>query len=526
MFTNPKLTNLGDLLRRNALRYPDREAVVSATARLTWAELNRRSNRLAHKLLNMEIKKGDRVAVILNNTHQVIEVMFAAFKIGAVYVPLNYRLSPEEISIIINDCGAVVIFYAQDFAATVQAIKSESTQVKYYVVIGQSLHGDPAYEEWLSNVSEQEPESFVGLDNLAIIPYTGGTTGLPKGAMYGHRNIMATIQDHIFPFELAFKSRQLNAAPIFAGGCCVQILNNIYCATTIILMDFDVLNILRAIEREKVELLPLSTVPLFMIANHPEAENFNVSSLKRIFYGGGSMNLRYLEKIQKFFGCELVQQYGSTETLINITTLGPYDHLLEGDEEKTIRLTSAGRANRGVDIRLVDDKGKDVPLGEVGEIVIRSHSNVVGYWNMPELNRESFQNGWYYSKDMAYFDEEGYLFIVDRKNDMIKTGGMSVYPAEVEEVLENHPDIAEAAVVSAPDPIWGERVVAVIVLREGTELSAEEVIGFCRTKLGGYKVPKQVDFLDTPLPRNPLGKVLRKDIREIYWKGCGKKRVL
>lgn len=524
MFRNPNLKNLGDVLRRNAEKYPEREGVVSGDVRLTWDELNQRVNRLARGLLNAGIKKGDRAAVVLLNCHQWVELNFAILKIGAVFVPVNYRLSSEEVGIIVNDSGAKVLFYSQAFSSLVKGLSDRCPLLEKIVCVGRPEDGQLAYDR-LPVDNANEPETEVNTDDLAYIAYTGGTTGIPKGVMWLHRTVLDTIQDVPYSFEIAFKSRELIPVPSFAGGVIVQVMNAVYCATTLLFMDFDPLEILKTIEKEKAELMASSAVPLFMLASHPDAGKFDLSSLKRIFYGGGSMSLKQIKKIRTVFPCELQQGYGGTETLLNVTQLNPYDHLLE-NEENLKRLGSAGHVNKGVEVRLVDDAYKDVPLGEVGEIVVKSNSLLAGYWNRPDETQKALKDGWYYTSDMAYMDEEGYVFIVDRKNDMIKTGGISVYPAEVEGVIMEHPNVAEAAVVSAPDEKWGEKIVAVVVPQKGEALTEEDVREFCRVKMGGFKVPKMVEINKDPLPRTALGKLNRRGLRDRYWEGHGRKKVL
>jgi long-chain acyl-CoA synthetase len=522
---NPNLNNIADVLRRNAQRYPDREAVIAAGTRLTWSQLDRRANRLAHGLMQAGIEKGDRVAICMLNCHQWYEIKFAIHKIGATFVPVNFRLSSDEVATIVDDSGAKMLFYSPSFAPMVSSLPDRCDALDRLVCVGPATDKHMAYEKLTEGQPETDPGVAVGPTDLAYIAYTGGTTGIPKGAMWLHETVLSTIQDLPYPHELALLSKALIPVPSFAAGIILQALNSVYCATTVVFMDFDPVGILKAIETEKVKLMASAVVPLTMLANHPEVHNYDVSSLERIFYGGGSMNVDQLKIIRKVFACDIMQGYGGTETLLNVTQLSPYNHLLD-HEENLSRIRSAGRPNKGVNIRLLDENDQAVPLGEVGEIVVRSKSLLVGYWNRPEATAEALKDGWYYTSDMAYMDEEGYLFIVDRKTDMIKTGGLSVYPAEVEGVLMDHPNIFEAAVVNAPDPKWGEIIVAVIHLREGVALTAEAVQEYCRQHMSSFKVPKKVEFSHQPLPRTGLGKMNRRAIRDHFWKEYGEKRVL
>ncbi len=519
MFKNPFIKNVGDVLRRNARKYPAREGIADLenNVRLSWDEINKRCNRLANGLLSLDIKKGDRVAVLLLNCYQWMEIIFAVQKVGAVLVSVNTRLSPGEICAILNDAKAGVLIFGEEYASVFERARATCQTLTLGIALGKDLPEAMNYGKLMENHSDEEPVVDVGPDDIAMIAYTSGTTGLPKGAVMLHRTILETIQDIPYRFEVVFKSRVSVSGPLSLSTVIYMVLNLVYGAATTVLLKFDVLNVLKAVEKEKIEILSQASVPILMMATHPDADKYDLSTLKFLRYGGSPLNLTQLNQIKKIFKCALNQGYGSTETFSQICLQSDYDHDVGEDEEKIERFKSVGRPWKDNQVRLVDDEDRDVPMGEVGEIILRSPRMLVEYWNNPEETKKAFRNGWLHTNDLAYTDEEGYVFIVDRKSDMVKSGGFSVYPAEVEKILLDHPGVSEVAVVSAPDEKWGERIVAVVVPQEGVPPAVDELMDFCRGKIADYKIPKQIDFRTEPLPKTAMEKVKRKELRKMYW---------
>jgi long-chain acyl-CoA synthetase len=519
MFQNPTMNNVGDVLRRNAKKYPTREGIADLenNVRLSWDEINRRCNRLANGLLSLNIKKGDRVAILLLNCYQWMEIIFAVQKIGAVLVAVNTRLSPDEVRAIVNDAGANVLIFGEEQTSIFDKAKTKCPALTKGITLGKGSSQVVSYENLLEAHSEEEPIADVGPDDMAMIAYTSGTTGLPKGAVMLHRTILETIQDIPYRFEVVLKSRVSVSGPLGLSTVIYSVLNMVYGAATIVLLKFDILNVFKAIEEEKIEILSQASIPILMMATHPDAEKYDLNSLKFLRYGGSPLNMTQLNQIKQIFRCALNQGYGSTETFSQICLQSDYDHDIGEDEEKIERFKSVGRPWKDNQVRLVDDDDQDVPLGEVGEIILKSPRMLTEYWNNPDETKKAFRNGWFHTSDLAYMDEEGYVFIVDRKSDMVKSGGFSVYPVEVEKILLDHPGVSEVAVVSAPDEKWGERLVAVVVPREGTAPSVDALIDFCRGKIAGYKIPKQIDFRSEPLPKTAMEKIMRKELRKIYW---------
>lgn len=519
MIRNPLMKNVGDVLRRNAERYPTREGIADLenSVRLSWDEVNRRCNRLSHGLLDLGIKKGDRAAVLLLNCYQWMEIIFAVQKVGAVLVAVNTRLSPDEVCAIINDAGAEMLIFGEEYAFVFEQVRTKCPSVNHGIVLGKDLPGVVTYESLLTIRPDTEPDVRVGADDVAMIAYTSGTTGLPKGAVMRHGTILDTIQDIPYGFDITFKSRASVSGPLSLSTVIYMILNLVYCTATTVLMKFDIINVLKTIEEEKIEILAQSSVPVLMMATHPDAEKYDLSTLKLVRYGGSPMNMTQLKQIKKTFRCALNQGYGSTETFSQICLQTAYDHDVGDDEEKIERFKSVGRPWKDNEIRLVDDEDRDVPLGEVGEVILRSPRILTEYWNNPEETKKAFRKGWFHTNDLATMDEEGYVFIVDRKSDMVKSGGFSVYPAEVEKILLDHPGIAEVAVVSAPDEKWGERIVGVVVPEQDATLTKDELREFCRGKIADYKIPKQIDIRTEPLPKTAMEKIKRKELRMVYW---------
>ncbi len=306
-------------------------------------------------------------------------------------------------------------------------------------------------------------------------------------------------------------------APAYTGGLTLVLMCGCYGTSRMVFMDFDPLKTLEMVEREKIELLSLVPTMIHLLINAGKDKRYDLSSLKRINYGAMPIDISLLKTAKEFFKCELVQFYGMTEnTGGNLTRLEPFDHVTEGPPIKLARLASAGRPVQGVDLRIFDQEDRELPRGETGEIVFKSISLMDGYWNMPEQTERVMQGGWYHTGDMGYMDDEGYLFIVDGKNYMVLSGGFNVYPSEVETILLQHEDIREAVVLGVPDAKWGEKVVAVVCVKEGKTVSEEEIQTFCRKHLAGYKIPKEVISTKHPLPKNHFGKILRNDIKKIY----------
>ena len=510
---------LGEVIATNARKFPDKEAVVYGETRLTFREFNARINRLAHALMDIGIKKGDKVAIILFNCNQFLEAYFALGKIGAIAVPLNFRLHPEEITYIVNNSDSVAFILGEAFVDMVKGIQKDLPKVKQYIsVTGKPVEGMLHFESLLQKYPDDEPLVLVEEDDPVFIMYTAGTTGRPKGAVLTHKNqaliwTLAILGISQEPGIGAMSEwRAFAVPPIFhlaSLGCCLANLQ--FGATVILSVEvFNPVEVLQTMEREKCDSVLLIPAMANFLLQMPNLSQFDTSSLKLWLTGAAILPTELRNRIMKAFPqVKIFDCFGQTESNAVVSMLLP--------SEAERKEASVGRALPFVEIRVVDDKDRDVPVGEVGEAVYRGPTIMSEYYNNPEGTAKAFRSGWFHSGDLVRQDEEGFLYIVDRKIDMIISGGENIYPAEVEEVLYKHPKILEAAVIGVYDEEWGESVKAIVAPKPGETLTEEEVIEFCKGHLSSYKKPKSVDFIDA-LPRSSTMKVLKTVLRDKYGK--------
>jgi acyl-CoA synthetase (AMP-forming)/AMP-acid ligase II len=371
------------------------------------------------------------------------------------------------------------------------------------------------YEEMLSDSSDCEPDAEVDENDLAVLMYTGGTTGLPKGVMMSHRNLMTAVLSATVAMGFTRDDATCFVLPLFHVSFWPALCALMVGGKTAINRKPDLNGILKLIQDEKCTHINAVPTVYGWLLQFADVDAYDLSSLRSITYAGSPFPPDLLKQCIRKFGNKFSQGYGMTEAL-GVTQLPEWDHFLEGEKSK--RLFSAGKASYCAEVQIVDEHDRPVKTGKIGEIAVRGRHVMMGYWKNPELTQKALRGGWYHSGDMGYMDEDGYLYLVDRKADMIVTGGENVYPKEVEDVLYGHPAVFMAAVVSAPDKKWGERVQAVVVLKPGQSATEEELISFCRKKLGGYKCPKAVEFWQS-IPTTPIGKILRKDVKKKFWEG-------
>ncbi|MBC2716341.1 MAG: long-chain-fatty-acid--CoA ligase [Desulfobacteraceae bacterium] len=506
---------LGDIPRKSASFYPDHTATVFEGEQLTHAGLNRRVNRLANALTKLGFKKGDRVAVLAENTHKYLETYFAAAKLGMSVTPLNFRLSDEEIVHVANDSEATCLFVGDGYEERVQKIGKDLKQINSWIAYDNKPPGFIEYEDMLADAPETDPGVEVDEDDLAVLMYTGGTTGLPKGVMMSHRNLMTAVLSATIAMEFTKKDATCFVLPLFHvsfwPALCVLMVGG----KVVINRKPDLNGILKLIQDEKCT--HINAVPTIYgwLLQSADVDAYDLSSLRSISYAGSPMPIELLKQCMRKFGNILSQAYGMTEAL-GVTMLPEKDHFLDGDRSRL--LASAGKPILCAEVGIVDEHGKPLKVGEIGEIVVQGKHVMMGYWKNPELTQQTIHDGWYHSGDIGYVDEQGYLFLVDRKADMIVTGGENVYPKEVEDVLYEHPAVSMAAVVSAPDEKWGERVQAAVVLKKDQSIAENDLIFFCKERLAGYKCPKVIEFWEA-LPITPVGKILRKDVKQKFWEG-------
>ena len=513
--------HIGHLLTRAALRYPDRPAWLQHNQVITFREAEERVNRLANGLLSLGGQPRDRVGMLVPNCYQGLETILAPMKAGMAVVPMNTRLLPHEHEYLLNNSGASILVYAQEFQQHLTQIRESLDSVNHFICVGDNTGDEHRYEALLESSSPEVPDLPIDQDDLAWMFYTSGTTGRPKGAMLTHRNLLAMVHGFLTDINPAKPGDVLlHAAPITHGSGLSMFHHiargaaNAFPSTR----NFDPPMIFAAVQKFQATTLFLAPTMINILMASPDKSRYDLSSLHTVVYGGGPMYTEHIQEAVRTFGNIFVQIFGQGEAPMTVTTLPSEDHHVDGDPVRLRRLASAGAEVTGVRVRIVDDQDQELTAGEMGEIVVRSDLVMQGYWNNPEATAETLRGGWLHTADLGYVDSEGYLFITDRKKDMIISGGANIYPREVDEVISQHQAVAEVAVIGVPDALWGESVKALIVVREGAHATEDEIIEFCRQRLASYKKPKSVEFLPS-LPKNAYGKVLKRGLRERYWIG-------
>jgi fatty-acyl-CoA synthase len=509
---------VGEIVARNARKFPDREILIFGERRITCRELEERVNRLANAMLSQGIRKDDKVGILTLNCAEEVEIFFAAAKIGAVNVPINHRLSPREIAYILNNAEAKILFVGSGFVNVLDKMRGDFPLIKEIVGIGQK-EGEayPDYEKVLASGSPIRPEVWLQDEDDAFIVYTSGTTGRAKGAVLTHKNIIA----HSMTLDIEAldslprrpdlprptQKRWLSIVPLFHVAGVTGTIKNILTTTLTVVRDFDPVGLLSTIQKEGITGMFLAPAMWLMVISHPDFKKYDVSSLRVASYGAAPMPNALKERVLEAFpNAGLSENFGQTEMSPTVVYMKNQDALRKEG--------SVGYPLFNVEVRIVDHNMNDVPVGAIGEAVYRGPSLFKGYYKNPEANKEAFEGGWFHSGDLVRRDEEGFIYVVDRKKDMIISGGENIYSAEVEAVLYNHPSIQEAAVIGIPDPKWGEAVKAFVVLRSGKEATAEEIIDFCGENLARFKRPKSVEFIPA-LPRSAAGKVLKNELRSM-----------
>jgi acyl-CoA synthetase (AMP-forming)/AMP-acid ligase II len=510
------IETVADIVRRHGQARPDHVAIHFDDTHLSYGELDRRSNAVAHGLIVAGVRPQGRLALLAKNGPAFFELWFGAAKANAVLVPVNFRLAPPEVAFVVHDAGAELLFVGRDFYPLVEKIAEVLGSMRQIIALDGGHPTWPAYEEWLGRQSTADPARPIVPTDCAIQMYTSGTTGHPKGAQLSHANLLTLLPGALEQFG-SWHDRDVSLVcmPLFHIGGSGWALVGLYCgAETVLMRDVDPAAILGAIETFRVtKAFFVPAVILFML-QLPQCRDTDFSTLELVLYGASPAPLDLLRSAVKTFGCGFAQLYGLTETTGAITYLPPEDH----GEHAVERLKSCGKAMRGVEIRVVNAFGEDVPARTVGEVICRTPQVMLGYWNLPDATAQAIRDGWFYTGDAGYLDEDGYLYIYDRVKDMIISGGENIYPAEVESALFGHPALADVAVIGVPDARWGESVKAIVVRKPGAEVTEPDLIAYARERIAGYKVPRSVDFVDA-LPRNPSGKILKRELRKPYWEG-------
>ncbi|MFX0136525.1 MAG: class I adenylate-forming enzyme family protein [Candidatus Hodarchaeota archaeon] len=527
---------IGDLIKYAARAEPEKIGLITDSGRYTFQQLYEFCNSLANGLVQMNFKVGDRVALLLRNGLEIIVSFFGVPRMGAIVVPLNYKMAKNELVYCLNDSTPKMLIYGEEYEDMIEYLQGECKSIEYFV--------SPAeFQKIITSYSKEGPTDLNGKriklsnKNTLFLMYTGGTTGFPKGVMLSHKNITSTMAasagkmlSDVKNYSEEKRLRQVERMekregifmtdlPIFHAAAMFTVIVAMYGATPMVTHKrFDPIYTYETIEKEKVTNLELVPTMLIRLLEAYDPK-YDISSLQTIFYGAAAIDPTTLKKaLEVFKNVEFLQVFGMTETAVPVTTLTSEDHELIRDEERDELLRSAGKAIAGVEIKIVDEMRNELPIGEIGEIVVRGEGIMQGYWNKEEKTKSVIdEDGWYYTGDMGKLDEKGYLYVMDRAKDMIVSGGENIYSAEVENAIYKHQAVKLCAVIGIPDDKWGEAVCAYIVKKEGYELTGEEIIQHCKEYIASYKKPKRIIFI-RKLPMSPQGKILKKILREKHWK--------
>lgn len=493
-------------LRHAATVHGRKDAIIDGATRLTYAQLAARCARLGSALQELGIRPGDRIATLMANSHRHVELHFAVPGIGALIVPINSRLAPAEMRYILKDAGARFLVFDDAHHAL---------GVELAPLVERVIQAPAEYEELIAAATDRNLPSPPSEDSLAGLYYTGGTTGPGKGVMISHRNLVMSGLHTIIALDFSADSVFMHVYPLFhLGG-----INSLYPLTwlgakQVLQPVVDPGELLATITRERVTHTALVPTVVNFMVNHPQARATDFSSLRQIIHGAAPIAPDLCRRAIEVFGCGFMQAYGMSE-FPAIATLLRDEQLLLGHE----RLLSAGQPSVGIELVIRRPDGTPCGPRETGEITLRGPNMMRGYWNKPQATAEVMRNGWYWTGDVAWADEENYIFVVDRAKDMIVSGGENVYSVEIEAALAAHPAILECAVIGIPDAKWGEAVHAIVRLRPGISVGESDLVAHCRERIAGYKCPKSIAFSAEDLPKSGVGKILKRELRKKYWDG-------
>jgi long-chain acyl-CoA synthetase len=514
-----------DIVYRNALLYPEETAFKCGSESVTFSQFNGRVNSLVHGLQSLGARKGEVIGVLSWNCLEYTDVYGAAMKGGYIASPFNARLKSEELDYIINYSEASTVFVGPELVQTLSDLRPRLPKVKNFISFKRSISGMISYDDLLSSHSIDEPDVSVGEEDPLFIFYTSGTTGVPRGALYSHARAMDDTRRLAIALNLDFGDIQIQIMPLFHVGGTKNLWGYFFVGATNVIMpqiSFDPRATLQAMQDEKATDIHIVATHLVAFLALPNVDDYDLGSMKRIFYAASPMPVEILRRGVEKWGPIFIQFYGATETGPNVSMLSRRQHnVLDRSPEEQKTLASAGFPLIGVHVRVVDKNENDVEPGEVGELILRSKGVMQECWRKPEDTRETIVDGWVHTGDLGRYDEKGYIYIVDRKKDMIVSGGENIFPREIEEVIYRHPSVQEAAVFGIPDAYWVEKVHAVVVLKKGAKLTEQELIDFCKERMARFKAPKSVEFADA-LPKSPAGKILKREMRGKYWSDTGR----
>ena len=510
-------TVLGDVIERNARYFPGKTAVVFEERSVTYSEFAARVRKFANVLCSGGMQRQARFAVLAQNCPEYFEVVGAAEMSGFIAVTLNWRLSPRELAQIVVDCAPSMLIFEPQFTAQVATLRTQCGSIGRFIAIGAATDWAESYEALLLAASDAPPPLRPQPDDGVYLIYTSGTTGRPKGVQLSHRAILSAAVAISWECGVRPSDRMLIVMPLFhIGGKINQLANMVLGATIFLHRSFDAEAVLTCIETERITSAHLAPIMVRGLLDHPDLARFRKDALRSIQYASAPMSVALLREAMAAFGPIFTQVYGMTECVVG-TILHAHEHLPDGTPAQARRLASAGQPFFDHAIRVVRPDGTDCAPDEIGDILIRGPSLMTGYWSNSAASVEALRDGWMHTGDVGFFDSEAFLFIVDRKKDMIVSGGENIYSREVEEALLTHRAVLQAAVIGVPDERWGESVKACVVLRPECTTDSDELIRHCRDLIASYKKPRSIDFLDA-LPRLFNGKVDKKQLRSHYWR--------
>lgn len=510
-----RVMNLSHVLRQAARRFPQEIGFVHGSSETTWAQMDARVDAMAAALVKRGIGKGDRILVQSKNCLEMFESMFAAFRIGAVWVPTNFRQTPDEVAYLAQASGAIAMICHADFPEHVAVARAQSPAIASVIGIGSAAFGDEYNALVAAQMGEKVPVADVEHDDPCWFFFTSGTTGRPKAAVLTHGQMGFVITNHLCDLMpgTTHEDASLVVAPLSHGAGVHQLCQVARAVKTILLPSekFDVAEAWRLVEQWRVT--NLFTVPTItkLLAEHPSVDSYDHSSLRYVIYAGAPMYREDQKRALAKLGKVLVQYFGLGEVTGNITVLPPALH--EPEDGPHVKLGTCGFERTGMMVQIQDDAGRELAPFETGEICAAGVAVFAGYYNNPDANAKAFRNGWFRTGDLGHMDEQGFVYITGRASDMYISGGSNVYPREVEEKALQHPDLIEVAILGVPDPMWGEVGVAVCVARAGAEVSEKDILSFLDGKVSRYKLPKRVFFWEA-LPKSAYGKITKKMVRE------------
>jgi len=514
-----RFETLGEFIERNGRDHATKPALIYQGRTFSHAEYRDRSYRLANALYARRLRRQHRVGVLAQNSPAHLEAYAACEVAGFISASVNYRLAGPEVLYILKDSAPSVLIFDAEYSEIVAQVRREMPELRHYIAIGD---GGPdwaeRYETVLAESSADAPPIRARPDDIAYLIYTSGTTGRPKGAMLDHKGQLGFIRAQAMEMNARQTDRILVVMPFYhIGAKCSQLAFGFCGATVILHRSYDIRAVAASIERERTTMAHLAPIMVQDLLDLRDSETYDHSSLRLVLYASGPMAVAQLRRALATYGPIFMQVYGMTETGLG-TVLHAHEHVLDGTPEQTRHLSSAGQAALDYQIRVVREDGTDCEPEELGEILIAGPGVMRGYWNNHPATFATLEDGWMHTGDIGTFDKDKFLYVLDRKKDMIISGGENIYPREVEEAIYHHPHVAEVAVVGTPDKRWGESVKAFVVCKQGTSVTEDEIIAHCRTLIASYKKPKQVVFIDA-LPRLPNKKIDKKQLRAADWDG-------